>query len=85
MNFDEACKMAYEYYKNGWKIEGLSEVKDLGEKWLFYPNTNEPVFGSSYITINKNNGKLEQFILPDEENFKLLKEAINIDIPENYK
>lgn len=85
MDFIQACRIAYVYYKECWEIEGLSEAKDLGEKWLFYPKTSQPFFGNSHITVSKGQGQVKQFMLPDQENFALLKTALDVDLPEEFK
>lgn len=85
IDYASACKTAYEFYKEAWHASGLCDAKDLGEKWVFYPHSNEPFFGGSHIAISKANGAMEQFVLPDEENFKLLKNAVSVEIPDEFK
>lgn len=82
MEYSEAGKIAYAYYEEIWHVKGLCEAKDLGEKWIFYPDVQEPFFGNSHITVSKEDGRIEPFILPDMENFKLLKNAVIMEIPE---
>ncbi len=84
-NFDKACRIAYEYYKEAWHINGLLEAKDLGEKWIFYPNNKDSFFGGNHITVSKIDTKIEEFFLPDKENFELLKKAMVVDVPKEYK
>ena len=84
-NFDDAWKIAYEYYEISWGVKGISKIKDLGEKWFFYPKETEPFFGGSHITISKYDGKIDEFSLPNEKNFQLLKEATNVEVPNEYK
>lgn len=83
-NFDKACKRAYKFYKS-YGYKGLSEICDIGEKWLFYPNRNKMVFGEPDITIDKKTLEIKYFVLPDEENFKLLDNKIEIEVPNKYK
>lgn len=85
IDYASACKTAYEFYKEAWHTSGLCDAKDLGEKWLFYPNSDEPFFGGSHITVSKTDGSVEQFVLPDEGNFKLLKTAASVEIPAEFK
>lgn len=85
MDFIQASRIAYEYYKECWDTEGLRGAKDLGEKWIFYPDTSEPFFGDSHITVSKNEGEIELFILPDKENFALLKKAVDVEIPKEFQ
>lgn len=85
MDYIEACKIANEYYKCAWGVNGFSEIKDLGSKWLFYPKIETPFFGGSFVTIKKDDGEISLFKLPNDENFKLLKNAISMDVPKKYK
>lgn len=85
IDYNQACKIAYEYYKEAWKISGLSMAKDLGEMWIFYPSISEPFFGDSHITVSKKDGQIENFNLPDENNFHLLKNATIVEIPKEFK
>lgn len=85
LDYIEACKIAYEYYKEAWGVNGFSEIKDLGSKWLFYPKVETPFFGGGFVTIEKKGGEIDLFKLPSDENFKLLKNAISIDVPCEYK
>lgn len=84
-DFDQACKIAYEYYKEAWKTVGLNKISDLGEKWIFYPKVTEVNYGSHHITISKINGEIKPFVLPNKDNFELLKNATSVDVPEEYK
>ncbi len=85
MDFDKACQLAVEYYTQEWGCSTLSEIKDLGEKWIFYPTDEESAFANFHITIRKDNGKPEPFILPSRENFELLAKAKAVDVPEAYR
>ncbi len=81
MELKEACKLALAFYAEDRKATALSEIKDLGEKWLFYPEESDEDFGRFSITIRKDDGKMEPFHLPNKENFALLKQAKPVEIP----
>ena len=87
MKFELACKKAMEYFKKEYGDTGLCSIKDLGDKCLFDGSDDEQsiVYGKQGITVDKKTGKLEIFYLPDEVNFKLLDNATDVDIPEEYK
>ena len=85
VEYGEACEIAYAYYKEVWHVKGLCEAKDLGEKWIFYPEMEEPFFGDSHITVSKVDGRIEPFILPDMENFRLLENAVVVEIPKGLR
>lgn len=82
--YEVGCEIAYNYYKENGK-EGLCEANDLGKKWLFAGGDPEEVEVGGYsITVDKETGKIEPFILPDMKNFELLDKAIPLDIPSEY-
>lgn len=85
IKYDEACKIAFDYYKKNGKI-GLCEANDLGDSWLFAGGDPDAVDDGGYsITVDKGTGKIEPFFLPDKENFKRLDRATPVDIPDEYK
>lgn len=84
MDFMQACRIAYEYYKECWDAKGLSMIKDVGEKWIFYPSMDEPFFGGHHISIQKSDGEVKPFVLPDKQNFELLKRAVDVEVPEEF-
>lgn len=87
MKFETACNKAMEYLKKEYNDVGLSSIRDLGDKWLFDGADAEQstVYGKPGIVIDKNSGDQELFYLPNESNFKLLKQSISIEVPKNYK
>ena len=84
IKYEEGCKIAFEYYKKKGK-EGLCEVNDLGNRWLFAGGDLEEVEVGGYsITVDKETGKIEPFILPDMKNFELLDKAVPLEIPSEF-
>ncbi len=81
MNLKEACDKAKEYYSKEWGCSDLSEIKDLGDKWLFFPTDETKAFGNFHITVDKATGEVEPFILPLKENFDRLKKAVVVQKP----
>lgn len=76
-----ATKMANEYLL---EEEGLpvTTAMDAETHWIFYAVPEEgPGIGSAGVKIDKRTGKLEDFILPDDENFELLDRAKEIKLP----
>lgn len=86
MTFEQACKIAYKYFKDEAEKFTLTSAEDIGDKWLF--EGGEPgivLYGMLPITVDKKNGKIELFILPDKDNFKILEKAKQIEIPKEYQ
>lgn len=84
LKYEEACKVAYDYYAARGK-NGLCEVNDLGDAWLFAGgDPKKPEVGGYSITINKDTGNIEPFFLPDKANFKRLDKAIPLVVPDEY-
>lgn len=76
-----AIEMANDYLLNE---EGLpvSKAMDAETHWIFYAVPEEgAVIGNTGVKIDKATGKLEDFILPDDENFELLDRAKEIELP----
>ena len=86
MRFEEACGKAMAYFRKEHNDIGLSSIMDLGDRWLFSGVNAEPgvVYGKQKITINKKTGDIELFYLTNEKNFKLLDNAVDIAIAEEY-
>ena len=79
--FKVALKMANDYFS---KEDGLpvTQAMDAETHWIFYAVPEEgPALGNAGVKIEKATGKLEDFILPDDENFELLDRAKAIEIP----
>lgn len=87
MKFRLACEKAMEYFKENYGDSGFCSIQDLGECWLFEGKNKNGlvIYGKPGITINKESGKQELFCLPDEKNFELLDEAVEIVVPEEYR
>lgn len=86
MKFENACKIAMEYFKREYGDVGLLPVSDVGDRWVFsgYNAKREILYGKQSIAINKDTGEKTIFYLPDEENFKLLEESTEIQVPKEY-
>lgn len=82
MEFKEALKQAKVYFQQ--KGEGTTACAlDAGTHWIFYggePGVTQ--VGSAGIKINRETGALEEFILPDIENFELLDRATPVELKE---
>ncbi len=87
IKYEEACKIAYEKFKENWGIIGIGSAKDLGEKWFFLPSYTEDDCYSNAINIiiSKENGQINYMPIPDINIFESLENATNLEIPENFK
>ena len=75
MNLADAVNMANKYFESINKGK-VSCALDTDTHWIFYggdPNVVE--FGGSGIKIEKETGIMEDFYLPDIENFRLLDQS----------
>ena len=79
-SFEEACEKAFKYFNN--KLYKALETKSL---YIFYGGDNRVEVGGYGISINRNNGELKPFILPSKENFKILNESKECEIPLKYR
>lgn len=82
--FETALKAANDYLL---EEEGLPATKalDAPTHWIFYavPEGGFSV-GNAGVKVDKQTGKLEDFILPDDENFELLDRAQEIELPQQH-
>ena len=80
-NFESAVRAANEYLL---EAEGLpvGRALDAQTHWIFYgvPEGGYAV-GNAGVKVDKKSGELEDFILPDDENFELLDKAQEVEIP----
>lgn len=84
ITLENACEIALKYYQQKGYTK-LGGIRDLGEKWLIAPKRDNAVYGEMNITVNKADGKIADFVLPDTSNFELLRIADSIELPDNYK
>jgi len=80
MLFKDACQKAVAYFSQFGESR-IACALDAKTHWIFYagdPKVTE--IGSEGIKIEKATGKIEDFYLPDEENFTLLDCSVKMDI-----
>lgn len=80
MEFSKALDMARKHFG----ASGGSQIAcalDAGVCWIFYGGSmEEQEIGGVGIKIKKDSGKVEDFILPDDDNFELLDRAVEISL-----
>ena len=82
IDFDAALNIARNYYRNeeGMHITKVYEAEDM---WIIYAKKGKQVkYGNAGISVNKNNGETQTFILPSRKNFEILKKAKLTEIDE---
>lgn len=80
MTFEEAYEEAKAYFKRDGIID-IACALDADTHWIFYPGKADKMeVGSEGIKIEKQTGQLDEFFLPDDENFELLDKSVKIDI-----
>ena len=80
IDFNKAIELANNYFL---KEEGLpvTKVLEADTHWIFYAvPEGEVVIGGAGVKIDKQTGTLEDFILPDDENFELLDRAQEVEL-----
>ena len=87
MLFETACKKAMQKLEKDWGDVGICLIRDIGDKWLFNGANEEgkTIYGKPGITIEKSTGAIGLFLLPNDENFKLLEKAVDVEIPNEYR
>ena len=85
ISFNNACKKAVKYFFEKYGEIELAKALETKEAWIFYSGKeNKNKVGNMGILLFKENGNIEDFILPSKRNFKLLKEAIPIEINRDF-
>ena len=86
INLNKACEIAVNYFQKEENKTGICEILDAGSAWIFYGgNSDEIEIGAAGITISKNDGVIEPFILPSPKGFELLDKAVDLDIPSEFQ
>ena len=80
IDFHSAVDLAKKYYvEKG--LDELTKVYDADKTWIvFAGKKNQTKFGNSGISIDKESGEINRFILPSRANFKKKKKATLIDL-----
>lgn len=85
INYNVACKKAYEYFKEQMNIIGLSTATENDEKWFFSAGKNSAeLIGNTIISISKSTGNLDFVDILSDDGFEMLKASKNIDIPNEF-
>ena len=80
ITFEQAYSSAEQYYQDKGNMV-ITKALDAGKVWIFYGGKDERIeIGGAGIKIEKENGRISNFILPSLENFALLKDAVVIDV-----
>ncbi len=80
MEFKDALAQAADYF---YRTKGTGVICALDAKthWIFYGGIKGKVeIGGTGIKIEKETGRVEDFILPDSEHFKMLENAEEIKL-----
>lgn len=79
INLNDAFKIADEYFKKQ-SIKEIGTVLESNEYFIFYQEEKELRIGNFGLKVSKENGELQLFVLPSDENFKILEEAKIVNI-----
>ncbi len=74
MKLEDAKRIAVEYYAKKGAI--VAKIYESVDHWIVYAEKDgKTVIGAPALSIAKNSGELGQFLLPNKENFAILKMA----------
>ena len=80
MNFEEAKVAAQAYFEQR-GVTGLASALEAENCWIFYGGkAGVTVCGIPGVKVSKETGELSVFILPNKENFAILKSAKKIEL-----
>lgn len=82
INYNEACALAFDYYKNKVQVIGLVQAYECAHSYIFCGGKKNIVsIGSFIIAVSKKNGNISILKFPSKENSELIKNATPLDIP----
>ena len=71
IKMEEAIAKAKEYLK----CYEIGKILEVPGYWIIYKKTDEIEVGGYGAIVSKESGQIKPFILPDDENFRLLDKA----------
>lgn len=84
--FEEACKIACDFYEKTLGIQGIYKPYDIGDAWVFNGGREEERrIGVQKIAVSKTDGGIRAFNLPSKKNFALLEAGTEVELPEQYR
>ncbi|MBD5478644.1 MAG: hypothetical protein HDR14_05020 [Lachnospiraceae bacterium] len=84
MSLEDGCRIAAAYFAER-EIRGIRQILTAEKVWIFLPGEKGVVeFGGNGVTVDRQTGEARPFILPSKEGFRLLQEAREEAIPEEY-
>ncbi len=88
LDFNMACEMARKNLVGQGYKNGIAEITDLGDSWLFTGrmfDIGAPDYGNTPITVDKNTGEIADYPLSDIDNLDRYYEAEDIEIPKEFE
>ncbi|MBQ6160928.1 MAG: hypothetical protein IJK24_08270 [Oscillospiraceae bacterium] len=84
MELKDAIELANSYFlRENNETVNSKDILDAVTHWIFYPGQDGDIeFGLEGVKIEKSSGKMEELILPDDENFRLLDQSTKIKLEE---
>jgi len=83
ITIEEACKIAYQDRLKGMKI---TRIKDTGDSYIIcYVTEKGEILTTQPYRISKIDGKRLPFALPNMEFFAMIDNAVDVEVPEQYK
>ena len=88
LDFNTACEMARKNLVGQGYKNGIAEITDLGDSWLFTGRMFDigvTDYGNTPITVDKNTGEIADYPLSDVGNYKRYYKAEDIEIPKEFE
>ncbi|SCH84850.1 Uncharacterised protein [uncultured Clostridium sp.] len=87
MDFMKACDLARNIFVKRDYKDGLCEIFDSGDRWIFFGRIFEEgvvEYGNCPVTVDKETGQCEDFPISDIQNYDLYYESKPIKVPSEY-
>lgn len=78
----QACQIAKEYFLENTDKKLISKIYETESLWIVFGKSDGIEYGGSGISIDKQTKDVQLFTLPSLENFAILENAVQHEIPQ---
>ena len=86
LNLTDACYLAREYFRKTVGENGIQTIHETPKEWVFCSGKyGAREYGSLFIAISKQNGRIQLLKMPSDEAFQIMDVALSIEVPIDYR
>ena len=85
MTFEQACKIANNYFEEQVGLYGLAAASEDEEYWYFSGGKGrQNAIGNIFISVNKNDGKINKVNMLSKEGYKQIASSEKKELPPQF-